>query len=135
MGYDYATALATIRGGVYPLLAEIDALDEPRAVAIAAADAADAENPAYHAAIAGLLWGITEVPGLAINMSAVFADLAHSLDLHPVVVRLSREDRGHVIYAAQRVVAAVLFAPWLRPADQQVLRSAWEGNASRDASR
>jgi hypothetical protein len=44
-------------------------------VAIAAADAADAENAAYHDAIAGLLWGITEVPGLAINMGAVFADV------------------------------------------------------------
>jgi hypothetical protein len=135
VGYDYATALAVIRSGVYVLLAEIDALDEPHAVAIAAADAADAEDPTYHAAIAGLLWGITEVPGLAISMSAVFADLAHSLDLHPVVGRLSREDRGHVIYAAQRVVAAILYAPWLRPADQRVLRSAWEGHAPRGASR
>lgn len=134
MADDYATALATIRRQVYALLAEIDALDQPRASAIAAADAADAGHPAYQAAVARLLWASTEMPGLAINLGAVCAEVARSMDPHPVIAGLSRGDREHVISAAQRVVAAVLFAPWLRPADQQALRSAWRIGRSRRGS-
>ncbi len=134
MADDYATALATIRSQVYALLAEIDALDQPRAVVIAAADAADAGHPAYQAAIAGLLWATTEVPGLGINMGAVCAEVARSMALHPVLAGLSRGDREHVISAAQRVVAAILFGPWLPLADQQALRSAWRIGTSRRGS-
>ena len=134
MGDDYATALATIRAQVDALLAELDALDEAHALVIAAADAADTENPAYHAALASLLWAVTELPGLADAMGGVAADIRRAMDRQPVILGLSRDNREHVITAAQSVVAAILFARWLPRADQQALRSAWQSGTADRAS-
>lgn len=124
-GPDHAAVQAYLRARLQALLAEIAALEPPRARAIAAAAGADAGTAPVRRALGGVLRATLEVPPMGGPLLAVTREVWAALAGAPALAALAHGERVTLEEAAARVVAAELLAPWLTADEAAALRAAW----------